>query len=251
MDWREIKIRFSYFLGYIILLLIFLLPLKTLAMSSSDYQINADSINFLGLDSASTNYNLNDTGGEVATGDSTSTHYQDRAGYWPMVMDYHISISTPGTVTMGAISGHGQSNLATNSATFVVNTDNPAGYSLSWHASAATMSDGTGDSIAAYTPGTPSVPEVWSVAGADSEWGGHLGASSTTVDTSFWGAADTYAGGKWLNIATSNFQIASRATRTGVGGDSEIVFFGAEVGNSHFQPSGTYTVNVTVTATTL
>jgi len=108
-----------------------------------------------------------------------------------------------------------------------------------------------GDTIAAYTPAAPNVPEIWSVAGAASEWGGHMGASSTTVNTTTWGALDTYAGGKWLNVVTgSTFEVANRATETSAGGDSEIVFFGAEVGASKFQPTGTYTVSVTMTATT-
>lgn len=220
-------------------------------MSSANYKINPDSINFMGIgDASSTNYHLGDTGGEVATGVSTSTNYTDEAGFWHMAMDYHISISSPADVVMGAITGHGQSALTTNSATWNIDTDNPAGYSLTWKASAANMVSGA-DSIAAYTPATPSTPETWSVATTDSEWGGHLGSASTTVNTTTWGAADTYAGGKWLNVATGDFQIASRASRTSAAGDDEIIFFGAEVGNTKFQPSGNYTVQVTITATTL
>ena len=162
-----------------------------------------------------------------------------------------ISIACTDTVTMGAITGTGQSALATNAATCTIITNNSGGYSLVWQASAATMTDATADTIAAYTPGTPNTPETWSVAGAASEWGGHLGSTSTTVNTTTWGAADTYAGGKWLNINNAaTFEIANRATETTAGGDSEITYFGAEVGASKFQPTGTYTVNVTMTATT-
>lgn len=161
-----------------------------------------------------------------------------------------ISISCTSPVNMGAITGTGQSALGTNSSTCTVITNNSSGYSLTWQASSATMNSG-GDSIAAYTPGTPDTPEVWSVAGTDSEWGGHLGASSTTVNTTTWGALDTYAGGKWLNVKnTASFEIANRATETSAGGDSEYIFFGAEVGASKLQPTGTYTVDVTMTATT-
>ena len=161
-----------------------------------------------------------------------------------------ISIACTDTVTMGAITGTGQSALGTNSATCTVITNNSGGYSLTWQASSATMASG-GDTIAAYTPAVPSTPEVWSVAGADSEWGAHLGASSTTVNTTTWGALDTYAGGKWLNVNNvASFEIANRATETSGAGDTEYVFFGAEVGASHLQPTGTYTVDVTMTATT-
>lgn len=162
-----------------------------------------------------------------------------------------ISNSCTSPVTMGGITGTGQSALATNTTTCTVITNNSTGYNLVWQASAATMSNGLGDTIAAYTPGSVDTPEVWSVAGADSEWGGHLGSTSTTVNTTTWGVADTYAGGKWVNVkSTGTFQIANRTTDTAAGGDSEVVWFGAEVGASHFQPTGTYTVNVTFTATT-
>jgi len=245
-------LRLSIFWGYILTLFILLFPSPLWAeMTSTNYQINPDTINFMGIeDATSTNYQLGDTGGEVGTGVSTSTNYKDEAGFWHAAMDYHISISSPADVVMGAISGYGQSNLATNSATWNIDTDNPAGYSLTWRASAATMASG-GDTIAGYTPAVADTPEVWSVASADSEWGAHLGASSTSVDTGIWGLLDTYAGGKWLNVKTTDFQIASRATRTDPAGDDEIVFFGAEVGSSKHQPSGNYTVNVTITATTL
>ena len=161
-----------------------------------------------------------------------------------------ISIVCTGTVTMGAITGTGQSNLATNSATCTIITGNATGYNLNWQASSATMASG-GDTIAAYTPAVANTPETWSVAGADSEWGAHLGASSTTVDTGVWGLADTYAGGKWLNVNNAaSFEIANRGSNTDPSGDTEYIFFGGEVGASHFQPTGTYTVDVTMTATT-
>lgn len=162
-----------------------------------------------------------------------------------------ISITSPSDVTMGAITGTGQSALTTNSATWNVKTNNSAGYSLAWQASAATMASGA-DTIAAYTPAVADTAEVWSVGASASEWGGHLGSASTTVNTTTWGAADTYGGGKWLNVKnTAAFTIATRSTETSASGDDEIVYFGAEVGSTATQPTGTYTVDVTMTATTL
>jgi hypothetical protein len=58
------------------------LPTLVFAMTSSNYQINWDSINQGGLDvSTSTNYGMRDTIGEHATGDSSSVNYQISAGY--------------------------------------------------------------------------------------------------------------------------------------------------------------------------
>lgn len=71
------------------------------------------------------------------------------------------------------------------------------------------------------------------------------------MDTGVWGSADTYAGGKWIYIKTSSAQIAQRNSATSLSGDGEVVWFGAEVGSSAFQPTGTYSANVTMTAVSL
>lgn len=53
-----------------------------LAMTSTNYQVNWDSVNSGGMDvGTSTNYSLRDTLGEQATGYSTSTNYTMSAGY--------------------------------------------------------------------------------------------------------------------------------------------------------------------------
>jgi hypothetical protein len=160
-----------------------------------------------------------------------------------------ISITSPTDITMNPITGTGQSTIDSNNyRTWNVKTNNATGYALSWQASTAAMTSGS-DTIAAYTPAVANTPEAWSVASTDSEWGAHLGSASTTADTATWGAQDTYSG-KWLNIATSSRTLVTRNTETLAAGDDEIVYFGAEIGSTKAQPSGTYTVNVTMTATT-
>ena len=163
-----------------------------------------------------------------------------------------IAMSCPSPVTMGSITGTGPSALGSNSTTCKVITNNSAGYKLEWKAGTAAMTNANSDTIAAYTPTSLTVPETWSIAPTASEWGGHLGALSTTPDTTTWGAADTYAGGKWLQVNdAAGYEIIRRTTDTLSSGDNEIIFFGAEVGSGSFQPTGTYTVTVTMTATTL
>jgi hypothetical protein len=153
---------------------------------------------------------------------------------------------------MGTIVGTGQSALTgSSSAQCTIVTDDPAGgYQLTWEASSATMQSGS-DTIAAYTPGTTDTPETWSVASTDSEWGAHVGSTSTTVDTGEWGSADTYAGGKWLNVGTSSRTIVERTNPTSAEGDSELIWFGAEIGSNKLQPTGNYDVNVTFTVVAL
>jgi len=53
---------------------------KVISMQSTNYKIEKDSINFGGTDDGqSTNYNLDDTMGEVETGLSDSANYQMKA----------------------------------------------------------------------------------------------------------------------------------------------------------------------------
>jgi len=66
----------------IILAIFFITQVAEAAMTSTNYQIQFDSINSGGTDfSTSTNYQLSDTVGEQGTGYSTSTNYLLHAGY--------------------------------------------------------------------------------------------------------------------------------------------------------------------------
>ena len=169
-----------------------------------------------------------------------------------LAVDSTISITSPTDISLGNIVGTGQSTLASSFATWNVKTNNTLGYALSWQSSSASMTNANSDTIAGYTPASSGTPETWNVAATDSEWGAHLASTSTTVNTTTWGALNTYAGGKWLNINNiSPYTIATRNTETSITGDNEIVYFGGEIGASKLQPTGTYTTDVTMTATTL
>ena len=190
----------------------------------------------------STNYNA-----EFYTTDDAAATDEDSYTDFYQVVPISISVSSPADVSLGTITGTGTSS--TGEATWTVTTSNPSGYKLEWQASGATMTNEYSDTVAAYTPAVADTPETWSVATTDSEWGGRLKSTSTDYASATWGTDDS-ANAKWLNVKSSAlFQIASRASATT--GSDEIVQFKAEVGSSKFQPTGTYTVNVTVTATTL
>jgi hypothetical protein len=217
------------------------------AMSSTNFSIDSDVIGSFGGSSTSTNFHLDDTGGEVGTGASSSANFDLFAGFWtPDTIT--LSISAASDVSLGAIAGSGQATIG--SASWTVITNNPGGYELSWSADTADMASAA-DTVAPFNSGTPGVPAVWNgnVPSNTSAWGGHLGSTSTTVNTGVWGVGDTYAAGKWLDVTTTPFVIATRTASTA--GDTEIVHFGAEVGSSKIQPTGSYTANVTLTATTL
>jgi hypothetical protein len=162
-----------------------------------------------------------------------------------------ISISCTDTITLGTITGTGQSALTSNDATCNIKTNNSSGYGLTFEASNNNLTNPNGDTIGGYTPTVTNTPETWSVEASLSEWGAKLNSNSTTYNSTTWGSADTYAGGKWLNVSTTAHQIITKTTETTQSGDNEIIRFGAEIGSNKFQPTGTYTTNVTMTATTL
>ncbi len=76
-------------------------------MSSTNYKIKTDSLNFGGSDyGASTNYRLTDTAGEEGVGISYSTNYRDYAGYRQMLVaepTFSFTLSA-NTCALGALS---------------------------------------------------------------------------------------------------------------------------------------------------
>lgn len=166
-------------------------------------------------------------------------------------VDSTITITCPVSISMSPITGTGQSTVdSDNEATCNIKTNNSAGYKLEWAAATTYLENANSDQIAAYTPGIADTPEVWSVGASVSEWGARL--KSTSTDTAAeWDTGNDGYSGKWLNVATSARQIVSRATETVSAGSDEIIQFGAEVGSAKFQPTGTYDVDVTMTATAL
>lgn len=156
------------------------------------------------------------------------------------------------TVTMAGITGTGQSALGSNVATCNVKTNNSAGYSLVYKTSTANTYMASGaNQIPTIVLSPDSAPNSWPSDADNSYWGVHLATDSTTADTATWGAANTYDDGKWWGGSATDRALVSRSTDTSSSGDDEKIYFGAEVGANKAQPSGTYTINVVVTATTI
>ena len=156
-------------------------------------------------------------------------------------------------IAMNPITGTGKSTPnSNNDVSCNVITNNSSGYTLSFASSTPEMKDTTGDTIVQYTPTTSNTPEAWSVSSADSEWGARLLSTSSTYDPTTWGTigTDDYTT-KWYSVTNQNsFILSNRSTETAQSGDDQIIRFGAEIGASKFQPTGTYTDNVTFTAVT-
>jgi len=116
----------------IILIFFLAIPIGSVgaaAMSSSNYKIDADSINVGGNQSSSTNYKMEDTLGEVGTGDAESVSYKTEAGYQAM-WDYppYLSFSLDGNyAAFGVIDYHSTSTATTG---FTAATNATGGYAV-------------------------------------------------------------------------------------------------------------------------
>ena len=138
------------------IILTFIIPIVSVgaAMSSSNYKINADSINIGGGQSSSTNYQMEDTIGEVATGDSDSDSYKTKAGYQAM-WDYppYLSFSLDGNYVAFGTLDYQMPSFETTGFTVATNAEN--GYAVTIAGNTLTHSN-LSDTISAMETAAPS-----------------------------------------------------------------------------------------------
>src|SRR5690606_20562956 len=131
----------------IALALILALPIMVSSqMQSGSYRIQFDSINVGGVRSESSSFGLEDTAGEVATGDSSSTNFKLHAGYQQMNSS-SISITAANDVNLPSLNGltGGESDA---SVSWTVTTDSPAGHELTVAASSSPAMASSDDALA-------------------------------------------------------------------------------------------------------
>lgn len=222
-------------------------------MQSTTYRIQFDSINVGGLRSTSTSYNIEDTAGEIASGISTSTNYTMQAGYQQMNSSF-LSISSPSDVSLANIPFSGGSSQG--QATWLVTTDNIAGYTLSIRATTTPALKSTSDYFTDYpSGGTPSY--AWSISSSTSAFG--VSPEGVDIDQRYkdnGSACNTGSGNTsnacWDGLTTSNVVISRRTSSNhSTGGSTTTVQFKAEVGTNKIQTSGNYQATIVVTAVTL
>ncbi len=226
-------------------------------MSSNSYAVQADSINFAGGLSSSASYAVQDTAGEIGSGVSTSTNYQVNAGYQQMFQSY-IALSPPAaTSTLPSVSGLvGGASLS--SSTWVVTTDNSAGYALSISASQSPAMQGDhGDNVADYVPVAGSVPDFdFTILPSQSAFG----FSSYGADASarFLNNSSVCGVGVfntlnncWDGFSTSPKVIAQGLNSNVPSGASTTAIYQVQIGSARNQTAGSYSATITVTAVTL
>lgn len=194
-------------------------------MSSTNYKINTDSINFGGSDyGASTNYKIQETLGEEAPGVSNSANYQTRAGYRQMLVaeptfSFTLSANTCalGTLSTGSVSSCNYS---------VATTTNAAGGYTTTLADDGNLRTGTGDDINDVSDGTVS-------AGAE-----EYGVALTGSDRAFADEQGIPASPTTLTVASNSGPVTS---------SSVTVTHKSSINSS--SPAGSYSHSVTVVST--
>jgi len=223
-------------------------------MQSSTYKIQQDSVNLGGVDSSSSTYKLSDNLGEVATGDSNSATYYMHAGYWQMNESY-ISISSPSDLAMTSMGGlSGGSSEGTMS--WVVTTDNTAGYNMSVASSTAPAMQSTLDSLADYTPAGSDPDYNFTNASNSSSFGFSPEGTETLPrykdngSSCNTGSLET-TGRCWDGFSTTPKIVAGSTSSNHPSGATVTLRLRAESGANHIQTSGVYSVIITATAVTL
>lgn len=244
-------------LGWLLLSAVFLLlggqELLAQVRSSSNYQLQSDSINIGGGFSSSTNYVQESTVGEVATGESDSGGYSLKAGYQQM-QEVFISMTTPPNVVMSPNLvgvGGGTSN---GSTTVTVITDSSAGYELTIAAENDPSMQSGANTIADYIPATADPDYTFTTGNNDA----HFAYSPSGVDVvqRFLddGISDCNTSSTntdlacWDGLSTTAETIASSPNSNHPAGATTTVNFRVGLGAGVVQVPGEYVATTTLTA---
>jgi hypothetical protein len=226
-------------------------------MSSSSYKIQSDSVNIGGKLGASASYIIEDTLGEIATGESGSTNFKIKAGYQQMQSVY-LAMTGAADVTMSPQLGGLSGGTSNGSTATTVTTDSPAGYQLSIKASStpAMQGDAGNSTISDYTPAGADPDFTFSVPVTAGEFGFSPEGNDIAQKFKDDGAACNTGSGDtadscWGALSTSNQAISSRSSANTPSGTATTIKFRITLGASHFQLEDTYTATTTITAVSL
>ncbi|MFA6520403.1 MAG: hypothetical protein WCT44_02220 [Candidatus Paceibacterota bacterium] len=224
-------------------------------MQSTTYKIITDSVNVGGDDnSASTNYIIGDTLGELSSGDSNSANYYMHAGFWQMQSSY-ISITSPSDLALTSIGGiNGENTEGTMSWTVL--TDNVAGYSMSIKTLTSPALASAEDSFDDYAPAGADPDYNFSIATSVSEFGFTPEGADTNSRFKDNGSSCNTGSGEtsakcWDGLSLVDKIIAGKSSSNHPSGSTTTVRFRAESGSAHIQTSGAYSASIVVTAVTL
>jgi len=230
-------------------------PVFAAVMTSTNYSIQSDTVNFGGGLSSSTSYTQESTFGEVATGLSNSASYAVKAGYQQM-QEVYLAIGTVSDVTLSPSIDGTVGGTSNGSTTVLVTTDNQAGYELYLKASSSPALTSGANSFANYTPAGANPDFIFSILTTVAEFafspeGSHITSEyKDNGSTCNVGALDTNDS-CWNPLTTTNELIAQSATPNHPTGTATVLEFRAQSGTSNVQLAGTYKATSTVTVLAL
>jgi len=222
-------------------------------MQSSSYQMERDSINFGGGFSSSTNYQMESTGGELASGDSGSGSFNLRAGYQQMKTDFYLAISAVADVTMDTAIAGVTGGVSNGNTSFNATTNNPSGYFVEITSSGAPAMMGEFDEIDDYAP-AGSVPDYNFTFGAGEALFG-FNASGADAAQSFRNNGTTCgvvlgtssALNCWAGLGADTWTVAERGSSNHPLGTTTNLNFRVGVGAGANIIEGVYQATTTVT----
>lgn len=240
-----------------LILTIFSIAIEVLGMTSTRYMIVTDSINLGGTDnSASVDFLISDTLGEIGTSISSSTRYVVSAGYRTLQSSY-ISISTVADITIPNIGGL-TSIQSTSSGVWLVKTDNLAGYQMSVRSTTyPALKSPEGAYFSDYGPVSPSVPDYqYSVGSNESNFA--FSPEGQDISQKYMdngsgcntGSFDT-SDRCWDGFSTTSKVIVNRSSSNHPDGTNTTIKLRVGIGSNKIQDAGTYTSNIVITAVVL
>lgn len=220
--------------------------------SSTNYQLESDSINLGGGLSDSANFSLESTAGEIATGRSTSTNFSLQAGYQQLDAVF-MSLAGGADVIMSPDLPGLTGGTSNGSTTFTVTTDSPTGYEVTLQAETdPAMQKPGGVSIANYNAGDSAdfaftIPAASAVFGFSPEGVDVADMFLDDTVTCGVGATDT-AGACWAGASTTAVTIVSASSPNQPLGATTTLQFQVGIANGGGVESGVYTATTTITA---
>ena len=224
-------------------------------MSSSNYQMESDSVNFGGGSGSSGSYQLESTMGETATGLSDSTSYGLRAGFQQM-QDAYISLTSTGDVSLLPSIGGVSGGYATGTFIATVTTDSPGGYQLQISAQNNPAMQGAG-TISDLVPDTAAPDFSFAVEATEAFFGfSPEGADIVQRYLDNAGSCNQSGGSDtadrcWDGLSTSNQTISLSNDSNHPTGTDTTIKFQVGVGGSVGLAPGTYVATTTITAIAL
>ncbi|MBY0538616.1 hypothetical protein K2P47_04440 [Patescibacteria group bacterium] len=221
-------------------------------MESNNYKMQSDSLNAGGGLSNSESFKMEDTVGEIATGNSTSTSFNLRAGYQQMQEVFLGLSAIPDAIlspNLGGVTG----GTSTGSTTFVVTTDSPSGYTATIEGSNSPAMRSGSNSIADYVP-VGGVPDFALITDSNEA---HLAYSpeGTDIAVRFQDAGSVcgVAGSDTPNrcyqgLSTTPVEIVRRTTPNHPAGSTTTIKFSVGIGGTIDVPEGVYVATTTITA---